>query len=185
MDFNTQQLISAGIIGFDMIEGPYLRWYKQYQNADLGVDMNEFFMNLYLSFKSGNNGMMPRAILYNNFYIVAFPHGPELCCLFFRPDNFAMKLQNLQQIACNLIMESESESTEQVPETTTNSMEHDEIRRIMINLLRSSQMSTPELRNYFNLSNSEIWKLMTRMEEEGAIYRTVKIGRTQYWTANN
>jgi len=185
MDFDTHNLISAGIIGFDMIEGPYLRWYRQFQKDELGIDMNEFFMNLYLSFRSGNNGMIPRAILYNNFYIVAFPNGQELCCLFFRPEDIGKQMQNLQQIACNMIMESDSENSSDDDESDGCDMKDDEIRRIMVNLLRSCQMGTPELRNHFNLSNSEIWKIMTRLEEDGVILRTVKIDRTQYWTANN
>ena len=60
---------------------------------------------------------------------------------------------------------------------------HDEIKRIVINLLHGQQMSTPELRRYFKLSNSEIWRIVSELEESSKIIRTQKVGRIQYWSA--
>ena len=43
-------------------------------------------------------------------------------------------------------------------------------------------MSTPELRRYFKLSNAEIWKIMTDLENAQRIQRTRKKGRAVFWT---
>jgi Mor family transcriptional regulator len=44
-------------------------------------------------------------------------------------------------------------------------------------------MSTPELRKYFKLSNSQIWKVMSDLENSKKIKRAEKKGRAQLWTA--
>ncbi len=44
-------------------------------------------------------------------------------------------------------------------------------------------MSTPELCRYFKLSNSEIWRIVSELEESSKIIRTQKVGRIQYWSA--
>ena len=87
MNFDEHEIIAAAMIGFDMIEGPNLKWAKQFQNCGFNFDVESFLMNFYLSFRGGNDGLKPLAILYDGFYIVAFPRGLELCCLFMRPDD--------------------------------------------------------------------------------------------------
>ena len=44
-------------------------------------------------------------------------------------------------------------------------------------------MSTPELRKYFKLSNSQIWKVMSELESSNKVKRAEKKGRSQLWTA--
>jgi hypothetical protein len=45
-------------------------------------------------------------------------------------------------------------------------------------------MSTPELRKYFKLSNSQIWKVMSDLENDQKVDRVEKRGRAIIWTAN-
>ena len=46
-------------------------------------------------------------------------------------------------------------------------------------------MSTPELRRYFKLTSSQIWKLMSDLESAKKAKRTGKKGRAVFWTAIN
>ena len=141
-------------------------------------------MNFYLAFRGGNSGKKPRAILYDDFYIVAFPNDLELCCLFMKPQNVDSNIKQLNKIASRLINEMETEDIEDEISTNSDEDEIDEVERLIINLLNSSEMSTPELRKYFKLSNAQIWKLMSELETAKKIRRTEKRGRAVYWTAN-
>ena len=85
MNFDETELFGAALIGFDMIDGPFLKWKKEYKNSRNKVNLDDFAMNFYLAFRGGNAGKKPRAILYDKFYIVAFPKDLELCCLFMKP----------------------------------------------------------------------------------------------------
>ena len=183
-DFGIQDVISAAMIGFDMIEGPYLKWYQEFQDYQLNMNIEDFYMNLYLSFRSGNSDDIPKAIIYEKFYLVAYPYGLELVCLFLKPNAINDKIDELQNIANQIVskMENEEESLDDLH----SNQEHDveEIKRILLNMIRGNQISTPEFRKHFNLSNSEIWRIMNALETDNLIRRTQKVGRTQYWTAS-
>jgi hypothetical protein len=182
MNFTETEIMAVGMIGFDMIDGPYLKFYRQFQDASLKIDMENFLMNFYLSFRGGDESLQPLAILYDSFYVVAFPRGLELCCLFMHPGNLGSKLSHLGDIASELILQMDEE--EQQVETAPAEVNLvDETKRIVINLLHGQEKSTPELRRYFKLSNSEIWRVMSQLEETNAVVRTHKVGRTQFWTA--
>jgi uncharacterized membrane protein len=187
MNFNEKEIIATAMIGFDMIEGPSIKWYRQFLEREFNIDMQSFLMNFYLSFRGGDENLQPRAILYPNFYIVAFPRGLELCCLFMQPENLQQQLNRLNQIANELMnqmdqVEEERANQNNDPELE-NEKEYSEIKRIVVNLLNGQEISTPELRRYFKLSNSEIWQIMSQLEEINKVIRTQKVGRTQYWTA--
>lgn len=183
MNFDEKEIVAAALVGFDMIEGPMLKWARQFQQCDFNIDIESFLMNFYLSFRGGNEGIKPIAILYEGFYIVAFPRGLELCCLFMRPANLNTQLQRLSDIANELVRQmDEAEQAAADNDTQSTTQNVDEIKRIVLNLLQKQQMSTPELRRYFKLSNSEIWRVMSELEESRRIIRTQKVGRTQYWT---
>ena len=184
MDFNENGILSAGMIGFDLVEGPYLKFYQEFQKINFRFDMESFLMNFYLSFRGGDETLQPLAILYHDFYVVAFSRGLELCCLFMRPENVGLKIEKLSQIADGLILQMDEQEEVQLknqPDTISND-EH-EIKRIVVNLLAKQEKSTPELRRYFKLTNSEIWKIMSQLEEANHVIRTQKIGRSQFWTA--
>src|SRR6056297_567381 len=183
MKFDESEIVAAGMVGFDMIEGPNVKWYREFrQDVDFKINMESFLMNFYLSFRGGNEDLQPISILYQDFYIVAFPRGLELCCLFMKPENLQPKITRLNKIANELGMKMDEEG-----ELSADLMEEedgadtDEIKRIVINLLNGQEISTPELRRYFHLSNSEIWSIMSQLEREEKVTRTQKIGRAQYW----
>jgi hypothetical protein len=185
MNFNEQELFGAALIGFDMIDGPFLKWKKEYNKSKNMVKLDDFAMNFYLAFRGGNaSGKKPRAILYDNFYIVAFPRDLELCCLFMKPQNLDENIKQLNKVASRIITEmevtDEKEAKEQ-EESDENTVE--EIKRLIPNLLTENKMTTPELRRYFKLSNSQIWKIMSDLENSKKIKRAEKKGRAQLWTA--
>ena len=182
MNFSEKELFGAALIGFDMIDGPFLKWKKEYENSKGLVNLDNFAMNFYLAFRGGNAGKKPRAILYDKFYIVAFPKDLELCCLFMKPQGIEKNIKQLNSIASRIMLEmdeNEEEKSEQTSDSDEDTVE--EIKRLILNLLNGTEMSTPELRRYFKLSNSQIWKLMSDLESSQKIKRTDKKGRAVFW----
>ena len=190
MNFSENDMFGAALIGFDMIDGPFLKWEKQFdKNADF-IDIDDFALNFYLSFRAGNTEKTPRAIVYDNFSIFAYPRDLELCCLFMKPKGMKTNIDKLNKIASRIIVDMEDDEEEQSQEDDkpdrlqeSNENSEEEIKRLIVNLLNDTEMSTPELRRYFKLNNSEIWQLMYDLEDDGKIQRTKKKGRAQLWTA--
>jgi len=185
MNFTENEIFGAALIGFDMIDGPFLKWKKDFSQVNKSVNLDDFAMNFYLAFRGGNESVKkPRAILYDNFYIVAFPKDLELCCLFMTPKNLINNnIKQLNKVASRIITEMETNIEED--ENTVDSDENtiDEIKRLIPNLLNGTKMTTPELRRYFKLSNSQIWKIMSDLENSNKIKRAEKKGRSILWTA--
>ena len=186
MNFTENEIIGAALIGFDMIDGPFLKWKKDFSQANKSVNLDDFAMNFYLAFRGGNESVKkPRAILYDKFYIVAFPKDLELCCLFMKPKNLIdNNIKQLNKIASRIITEMETniEDDDNAVDTEENTI--DEIKRLIPNLLNGTKMTTPELRRYFKLSNSQIWKIMSDLENSNKIRRAEKKGkgRSILWT---
>ena len=181
MKFNENELFGAALIGFDMIDGPFLKWKREFETNDL-VNLDDFAMNFYLAFRGGNQGKKPRAILYDNFYIVAFPKDLELCCLFMKPQGIEGNLKQLNKVASRIIVDMDAQEIDEEGENGEDDIE--EIERLIVNLLSGTEMSTPELRRYFKLSNSQIWKVMSDLESSQKIARTdKKEGRAIFWIA--
>ena len=166
MNFTEKEIFGAALIGFDMIDGPFLKWKKEYKHANNAVNLNDFAMNFYLAFRGGNASVKkPRAILYDEFYIVAFPKDLELCCLFMKPQNLDNNMQALNKIASRIITEMDMDEEDENKNKDSDEDTVDEIMRLIPNLLNGGiEMSTPELRKYFKLSNSQIWKVMSSLE---------------------
>lgn len=185
MNFSKEELFGAAIIGFDMIDGPFLKWKKEYSGANekYSVNLDDFAMNFYLAFRGGNQGKKPRAILYDNFYIVAFPNDLELCCLFMKPQGIENNIKQLNKIASKIVTEVGLEVDNVNQPDNSEEDEIEEIKRLIPNLLNGVKMSTPELRRYFKLSNSQIWKVMSELENSKKIKRAEKKGRSQLWIA--
>jgi hypothetical protein len=184
LHFNEKELFGAALIGFDMIDGPFLKWKREYGSSNDVLNLDDFAMNFYLAFRGGNAGKKPRAILYDKFYIVAFPKDLELCCLFMKPQGIESNLQQLNRIASRIVDEVEVEvKDEKETDVETNEDTTEEIKRLIVNLLNGTEMSTPELRKYFKLTNSQIWKVMSDLESSKKIKRASKRGRAIFWTA--
>ncbi|MFX0003659.1 MAG: hypothetical protein ACFE9C_03960 [Candidatus Hodarchaeota archaeon] len=184
MNFTENEIFGAALIGFDMIDGPFLKWKKEYENKKDGVNLDDFAMNFYLAFRGGNESVKkPRAILYDNFYIVAFPRDLELCCLFMKPKDVENNINQLNKIASRIISEMELDEEDDTTAQDSDENTIEEIERIIPNILNGTKMTTPELRRYFKLSNSQVWKLMSDLESSKKITRAGKKGRSILWTA--
>ena len=184
MNFTEKEIFGAALIGFDMIDGPFLKWKKEYNNASDNINLNDFAMNFYLAFRGGNASVKkPRAILYDKFYIVAFPKDLELCCLFMKPQNVENNIKQLDKIASRIIIEMDTEEDQNSKTKDSDEDTIEEIKRLIPNLLNGTEMSTPELRRSFKLSNSQIWKVMADLENSLMIKRAGKKGRAIFWTA--
>ena len=186
MNFSKNELFGAALIGFDMIDGPFLKWKKEYENSKGHVNLDDFAMSFYLAFRGGNAGKKPRAILYDKFYIVAFPKDLELCCLFMKPQGIEKNIKQLNNIASRIMLEMDEHEEDEKSNQTNDSDENtiEEIKRLILNLLNGNEMSTPELRRYFKLSNSQIWKIVSNLENSNKVKRTSRKGRAIYWTCN-
>ncbi|NVM45694.1 MAG: hypothetical protein HWN79_12340 [Candidatus Lokiarchaeota archaeon] len=184
MNFNENELFGAALIGFDMIDGPFLKWKKEYGSSTNLMKLDDFAMNFYLAFRGGNAGKKPRAILYDKFYIVAFPNDLELCCLFMKPQGIDNSIKQLNKIATRIIHEMDITEVENDVPVESNENTIEEMKRLIVNLLSGVEMSTPELRKYFKLSNSQIWKVMADLESSRKVKRARKQGRTVLWTVN-
>ncbi len=180
MKFSQNELVGTALIGFDMIGGPFLKFSKNITQSRMKINLDEWATNFYLAFRGGNAGKKPRAILYDDFYIVAYPRGLELCCLFMKPHGIEQNMRELNKIANRFITEVETQEEEDIADNEGDDIE--EIKRILVNLIKGNDMSTPELRRYFQLSNSQIWKIMNDLESSGKIKRTKKEGRAIFWT---
>ena len=185
MKFIENEIFGAALIGFDMIDGPFIKWKKEYNNSHSDISLNDFAMNFYLAFRGGNASVKkPRAILYDQFYIVAFPKDLELCCLFMKPQNLDNNIKQLNKIASRILVEMDENSEDETEKIESDEDTIEEIKRLIPNLLNGgAEMSTPELRRYFKLSNSQIWKVMSDLESEQMIKRAGKKGRAIFWTA--
>ena len=184
MNFTENEIFGAALIGFDMIDGPFIKWKKEFDDIKNSVNLNDFAMNFYLAFRGGNESVKkPRAILYDKFYIVAFPRDLELCCLFMRPKNLIdNNIKQLNKIASKIITEMKMNVEENEKDEDSDENTIDEIKRLIPNLLNGIKMTTPELRRYFKLSNSQIWKIMSDLENSRKIKRADKKGRSILWT---
>ena len=185
MNFTENEIFGAALIGFDMIDGPFIKWKKEFDDVKKRVNLDDFAMNFYLAFRGGNESVKkPRAILYDKFYIVAFPRDLELCCLFMKPKNLIdNNIKQLNKIASKIITEMGTNVEENERNEDSNENTIDEIKRLIPNLLNGTKMTTPELRRYFKLSNSQIWKIMSDLENSKKIKRAEKKGRSILWIA--
>lgn len=180
MNFNEKELFGAALIGFDLIDGPVVRWTKSLEDSKIPLNLDDFAMSFYLAFRGGNGGKKPRAILYDDFYIVAFPKNLELCCLFMKPQGVEKNITQLNKIASRMITDMENDDD---CDDNNDKDEIEETKRLIQNILSGTEMSTPELRKYFKLSNAQIWKIISGLESSQKIKRTKKQGRAVYWTA--
>jgi len=173
MNFNENELFGAALIGFDMIDGPFLKWKKEYEKSGNLLNLDDFAMNFYLAFRGGNAGKKPRAILYDKFYIVAFPKDLELCCLFMKPRGIENNIKQLNKIASRIVTEMETLDENQDKPGVSDEDTVEETKRLIVNLLSGTEMSTPELRKYFKLNNAQIWKVMSDLESSLFFYKMI------------
>ena len=54
MNLKEDDMFGAALIGFDMIDGPFLKWEKQFDKKVDFINIDDFALNFYLSFRAGN-----------------------------------------------------------------------------------------------------------------------------------
>jgi len=100
-----------------------------------------------------------------------------------KPQGIENNIKQLNKIATKITLEMETEEEKTLPSESSDEGTIEETKRLIPNLLSGIKMSTPELRRYFKLSNSQIWKIMSDLENSKKIQRAEKQGRAQLWTA--
>ena len=45
MNFEENEIIASAMIGFDMIEGPVLKWTQTFVEGQIDIDFESFMMN--------------------------------------------------------------------------------------------------------------------------------------------
>jgi predicted HTH transcriptional regulator len=101
-----------------------------------------------------------------------------------KPQGIDRNIQQLNKVARRIIHEMGENKDDKDSPTVSSEDTVEEMKRIIVNLLSGVEMSTPELRKYFKLSNSQIWKVMADLENSRMVKRARKQGRTILWTAN-
>jgi len=101
-----------------------------------------------------------------------------------KPQGIDRNIKQLNKIANRIVHEMDVDEEENDIPIVSNENTIEEMKRIIVNLLSGIEMSTPELRKYFKLSNSQIWKVMSGLESSQMVKRARKEGRTILWTAN-
>ncbi len=101
-----------------------------------------------------------------------------------KPQGIDRNIKQLNKVASRIT--HEMNSVEKDVDLPINSDEDtiEEMKRLIVNLLSGIEMSTPELRRYFKLSSSQIWKVMSNLESSLKVKRARKQGRAVLWTAN-
>ncbi|MHA1684046.1 MAG: hypothetical protein ACTSUE_24115 [Promethearchaeota archaeon] len=171
-------------IGFDMIMGPTMRWKKDINPGTfMDLDYDQFAMATYLAFKGGNEGgPRPQAIVYDKFSVVGLTRGMDLVCLFLKNNAALTKMAHLKQYAEEIAVQMDENEGDETKAPVTSMADDDEAKRIILNMLRGNELSTPELRHCFELTNSGIWKVMSELENDGLVKRAGKQGRSVLWT---
>lgn len=188
-DDATRDVSSIMNIGFDMIMGPCMRWKRDLDPSGTpDLDMDQFAMATYLAFKGGNDGgPRPAAIVYDGFSIVGIPNGMDLTCLFVKHNRALADIPRLRTFAEGMRAQVESAEDETRASTGDDDGDGDdgnadEIKRIISNMLRKNEMTTPDIRRHFELSNSGIWAIMSDLETKGTVKRAGTAGRAIVWT---
>jgi len=101
-----------------------------------------------------------------------------------KPQGIDKNIKQLNNIASRITHEMASIEEEVDTSITSDEDTIEEMKRLIVNLLSGIEMSTPELRRYFKLSNSQIWKVMSDLESSLKVKRARKQGRAVLWTAN-
>lgn len=172
MELTTSQIKSIAMIGFDTLKGPIVEWNKTL-SQDFELDVKQFCTPFYLMFQSGN-GIKPRAIFFDKFYVVAYPEDMNLLLLFIDGEKAQQNYESLLQFA-----------KQHYPKTTPKKSKEKTLEEQMIDVLREEQQLTiSELRNYFKFHRSTIRRYLLELVLSGKVKRDGKKGRETIWAIN-
>ncbi|MBD3228711.1 MAG: DeoR family transcriptional regulator [Candidatus Lokiarchaeota archaeon] len=166
-------LNSVALIGFDITQGPVLKWKKSFK-ANNVIDIDQFFTNFYVMFRSGND-FKPKAIIFDDFQVVAFPDQMELLCVFLNNKINKEDFEKLKTIA-----EKEKENHGKSEQFKSES---DEIKEKLIDLLKKEKSSIKKLKKHFSMSYWTIRRYLVDLEDEGKVERNTE-NREHLWYAD-
>jgi hypothetical protein len=167
MDLKTEQIKSIAMIGFDTLKGPVIEWRKNL-TQDFELDVNQFCTPFYLMFQSGN-GIKPRAIFFDRFYVVAFPEDMNLLLLFMdaAQQNFEALLKFAQS---------------HYPKDYRKKPQEKTVKDGLLDVLREQQkMTISDLKEYFKFNRKTMRRYLYDLVASGKIKRDGKKGRETVW----
>jgi len=97
-----------------------------------------------------------------------------------KPRGIDNNIKQLNKVASRIVHEMDLIEDENDTPVESSEDTIEEIKRLIVNLLNGTEMSTPELRRYFKLSNSQIWKIVSNLENSNKVKRTSRKGRAIY-----
>lgn len=169
MDLTTDQIKSIAMIGFDTLKGPIIEW-KKNLTKDFKVDVDQLCTPFYLMFKSGN-GIKPRAIFFENFYVIAFSEDMNLLLLFLDGAKTQQNYEALLKFAKRYY-----------PNISTKKQKKKTVKEKMLDVLREQQkMTISELKKYFRYNRKTIRRYLLELVLSGKIKRNGKKGRENIW----
>ncbi|MHA1277882.1 MAG: DUF977 family protein [Candidatus Helarchaeota archaeon] len=167
LDLKTEQIKSIAMIGFDTLKGPVVEWRKNLAN-DFEVDIHQFCTSFYLMFQSGN-GVKPRAIFFDKFYVIAFPDDMNLLLLFL--DAAQQNYEALLKFARN-----------HYPKNYRKKPQEKTAKDEMLDVLRAQQkMTISELKEFFKFNRKTMRRYLYDLVASGKIKRDGKKGRETVW----
>ena len=161
---------TIALIGFDITEGPVLRWKKDFNNINK-INIEQLYTNFYVMFKGGGK-FKPKAVIFDDFQIVAFSNQMDLLCVFL---NNKINMENLSKI-------KEIANKVSIQFTNTNIKELNDIEEKILNLLRKhSKLTIKQIEEHISLSYHDVWKTLITLEMDGKAIRN-KENREHLWT---
>ncbi|MHA1271343.1 MAG: DUF977 family protein [Candidatus Helarchaeota archaeon] len=172
MDFKIN-INSIALIGFDIQEGPVLKWKKFYNKVN-EINIDQLYTNFYIMFKGGNK-YKPKSIIFDNFQIIAFQNQMDLLLVFLDNKLNEEQLKRVKEFA-------DKESSKYKNNSSKLETESDIIKEKLIEILKEQErVSIKQLRKHFPLSYWTIRRYLTDMEEDGLITRD-KAQKEHYWS---
>ncbi len=172
MEMTTDQVKKIAMIGFDTLKGPIIEWNKSLAK-DFEVDLEKFCTPFYLMFQSGN-GIKPRAIFFEDFYVVAYPEEMNLLLLFL---DGSKSLQNYSELL--------KFAQRYYPKVASKPAQPKSIKENMFDMLQEQQkMTISELKNYFKFNTQTIRRYLLELVLSGKIKRDGKKGRETIWAVS-
>ncbi|TFF86029.1 MAG: transcriptional regulator [Promethearchaeota archaeon] len=171
MNFESN-INSIAMIGFDVTQGPVLKWKKIF-NEQNSIDLERLYTNFYIIFRGGK--FKPRAVIFEDFQIVAFPNKLDILCVFLDNKINEENYRELEKIA------EREKQNQNISNTEEFKSESDQIKEKLIKILKEEEeMTIKQLKKHFPLSYWTIRRYLTDLEDEDLVDRN-KEGRSHLW----
>jgi len=170
----NKDIDSIALIGFDITQGPVLKWKKSY-SKESKINIDELYTNFYIMFKGGGR-FKPKSIIFDEFQLVAFADQMDLLCVFLNRTISQENYKALKEIA-----ETENNQQGNVKSTPLES-ESDQFKSHLIELLTNEKRLTiQQLKKHFPVSYWTIRRYLTDLEADGKVVRNNE-GKTHIWS---